>query len=63
MWYNSKFLQVSSYGMLSVVKRRGITLSKNRRFFHEASFSVDKIVVARRDGMSNTVLFELDIIV
>ena len=38
-------------------------MSKNRRFFHEASFSVDKIVVAKRDGMRNKVLFELDIIV
>ena len=41
----------------------GVTLGKDRISFDEASSSVDKVVVARRDGMSNTVLFELDVIV
>ena len=52
------------YGQVLITRASGaVTLGKDRSSFDEASFSVDKIVFARRNGMSNTVLFELDIIV
>ena len=52
------------YGQVLITRASGgVTLGKDRRSFDEARTSVDKIVFARSNGMSNTVLFELDIIV